>query len=105
MKLLSSYAPPELSKPCLVISTIFEDRLKETAITFVDAFTANEAIKKAFEQSEPFIAIKEHKTMESAAKFHVDLAKKLRNGCSTEEWEKNSKHYYKFYDKYYVKPK
>ncbi len=105
MNLLSSYAPPTFMKPVLVISTIFTDGLKETAVSFVEALNGQHALHVLFEEKSlskksAFIPIKKHKTIASALKYHGSLITKMRNGVGNEEWSKGFKPYLKIYNKF-----
>jgi len=105
MNLVSSFAPSTFLRPCLVISTLYTDKLKETAVAFVEALNGQHAMSVIYSKDEvskksEFIPIKQHKTMADAVKFHSGLAQKMRNGCSEEEWEKGLKPYLEIYDKF-----
>ena len=107
MHLITSYAPPTFLKPCLLISTLFINNRKETAIAFVSALNAGHALEMFYqkdyyakENRSKFILIKKHKTLNSAINFHIKLAKQFRNGCGEKIWKKGWKPYLKLYDKF-----
>ena len=107
MHLITSYAPPTFLKPCIIISTLFVDNYKETAVAFVSALNSNHALGMFYQKDDyaeknksKFIPIKKHKTLNSAINFHIKLAKQFRNGCGEKIWEKGWKPYLKLYDKF-----
>ena len=107
MHLLTSYVPPTFLKPCIVISTLFIDHCKETAVAFVNSLNSNHAIEILYQEGDyakknrsEFIPIKKHRTLDSAVNFHIKLAKQLRNGCGQEIWERGWKPYLQLYDKF-----
>ena len=83
LRLISTYKPPILTEPVLILSTsaYYYDGKQienETALAFVDALDNNEALNKHdFEAWDNWIIIKKHKTKNEACNFHIDLAKKL----------------------------
>ena len=92
-------------KPCIVISTVFNDRLKETAVAFVEALNGDAALREIYNsdthtKKSGFIPIKKHRTLDAAAKYHVGLAKKMQNGCSQKIWNDGYKPYAAIYHKH-----
>lgn len=107
MHLITSYAPPTFMKPCLVISTLYTDSTKETAIAFVNSLNASHAIEMIYQKDDyakknrtDFIPIKKHKRLNNAIKYHINLAKQMRNGCGSKIWEKGYNPYLKIQRKY-----
>jgi len=108
MNLQSQYAPTSFSLPVLCISTIFNDKWRETAVCFVEALNGGHAMKIVYgdeplSKKTEWIAIKQHKTQKSASEFHIKLASKMVNGCSEKEWQKGMKKYMEIYDGFYPK--
>lgn len=106
MNLVSTFAPNSFLKPVIVISTIFKLNSKETAVCFVEALNGNHALKVLFsDHTEPtekseYVKIKSHRTIQEAVKFHTEISKKMRNGCSESNWNKGMKIYNPLYEKY-----
>lgn len=108
MHLITSYAPPSFLKPCLIVSTLFTDKLKETAICFVEALNSDHALEEVYQDKKnnsylkrsEFIPIKQHKTLNSAINYHIKLAKTFRNGCGEKIWNRSWKPYLKIYNKF-----
>jgi len=108
MRLITTYAPPTFTRPCLIVSTQVhypeenadesEFDVAETAIMFVKALNAEVAIIKAFSELKDLTIIKKHKSKDEAIKFHEEMAYKLCYGYNTEKED-----HYSFYCDYLFK--
>ncbi len=101
MHLISAYSPDSFLRPCLVVSTMFTSKTRETALVFVEALNVWHALSFAGDhapRSSGFILHKQHDTEEEAIRHHLALVRNFCNGGSQEEWERGWPDYCALYE-------
>lgn len=114
MHIITPYSPPTFSKPCLIVSTMFNAKMQETAIQFLDALNIWHAMDRSIDPRDEqvmamapslkktgWIIIEKHSSLGSALKYHLALTKDFINGGTEEEWSRGYEPYLELYNQHF----